>query len=469
MLMTFCVVGKMAPRKGKKGVNITMAALKVSKSSTPNDIQIPDGVTRLPHNMGPIVKSIKAEQGQTTDLGSDGQLTAVPKTRYALRSRNKSSSNQTESKQSLGASIIQDGGVNRDAQVKRPTTKRQMKEIAIYGASQRTEPYQDSRSIAVRKQSVPKQKRSPYQTYTSVPWGETPWPELGFPSTADCQRVYAILSSEHANGNLNFQRPAKIPPPSLSIAGCGETQLILDGLIRTILSGSTTFKNANSATESIVDFYGTVTKSITINGEEVTPVEGVIDWNKVRLLGVDDFRNRIRSAGLQDVNSKAIIAILEKTYGLNLERTMAFKQEKATGIPADVPGAEKLTQNQKDMEIWMFENDVISLEHLRSLSSEEVMNELIQFEGVGVKTAACVLLFGLQEPCFAVDTHCFRMAKWLGWLPKDVKSEGSRDKACAHLDVRIPDHLKYGLHQLFIEHGQNCYRCKTNTREGSTA
>lgn len=287
------------------------------------------------------------------------------------------------------------------------------------------------------------------------------------PSAADCEHVFEILRGHHANGKLRFERPAKVPPPSLEVAGCGETQQVLDGLNRTILSGSKSMKNANNAIQNIVQRYGTITKSTMISGEKITPVKGCIDWNKVREMGMAELKAVIGCGGLQQVGSEAVGNVLDTTYTVNNERIAAFKEEKETGIPADVGGAELLTQSQKDMEIWMFDNGILSLEHLRALPMETVMNQLIQFRGVGVKTAACVILFCLQEPCFAVDTHCFRIAQWLGWIPQHLKEDSGRDKAFAHLDLRIPDQLKYGLHQLFIEHGQNCHRCVAGTVEGT--
>lgn len=318
---------------------------------------------------------------------------------------------------------------------------------------------------AGEKKKILKKNLPLYQQYTSVPWGSTPFPDHLQPSEASCEKVFEILRKQHANSRLNFIRPGKIQAPSLEVAGCGETQLLLDGLARTCLSGATTMKNADNTIKRIVEYYGTITKSAMVGGKEVTPVANCIDWDKVRQEGIVRLEEIIRCGGLQRIGSKAVLGILNATHLENTERVTAFKDEKATGVPARVSGADSMKQEQKDLEIWMFENGVISLEHLRSLPAETAMKKLVQFHGVGVKTAACVLLFCLQEDCFAVDTHCFRLASWLGWIPAHLKGDSGRDKAFAHLDLRIPDHLKYGLHQLFIEHGQTCYRCKANSVE----
>lgn len=437
---------------------------------------------RLPHNMG-LVKMASSDTEQTTTTTSKDTNSATHQGRYSLRSR-KPSEPTTQPHENLDlktSKSLASSTVNPNEDTNTQPSNLDISIPAGQPSKKRQRTAKGSRSIEddkdggkgqggidiISEKRISKNVRSPYHRYAGVPWGETPWPDFTSPSPVDCEKVYDYLSKQHAGGKLKYERPAKIPPPSLEVAGCGETQLLLDGFIRTMLSGATNMKNANSAIQSVVEFYGTVTKSIVIDGEEVTPVKDSIDWNKVRLGGVDEFKHRIHSGGLQNISSRAIIANLEKVYNCNAERTAAFREEKITGIPAVIPGADKLTQSQKDMEIWMFESNIISLEHLRGLTAEEAMNELVQFKGVAIKTAACLILFGLQEPCFAVDTHCFRIAQWLGWIPGDINDQSGRHKAFAHLNLRIPDHLKYGLHQLFIEHGQNCNRCKALTREGT--
>lgn len=88
---------------------------------------------------------------------------------------------------------------------------------------------------------------------------------------------------------------------------------------------------------------------------------------------------------------------------------------------------------------------------------------LQRYPGIGVKTAACILLFCMQRPAFAVDTHVWRLCKWLSWVPENA----TRDQVFAHCDVRVPDELKCSLHQLMIVHGKECGRCKAITGENS--
>jgi DNA-(apurinic or apyrimidinic site) lyase len=97
------------------------------------------------------------------------------------------------------------------------------------------------------------------------------------------------------------------------------------------------------------------------------------------------------------------------------------------------------------------------------MNTEEAYVALIQYPGIGVKTAACVILFCLQRPCYAVDTHVWRLTKDLGWVPP----KANEIKTFAHCQVRVPDEYKYKLHQLFWHHGQECVRCRADTTKKS--
>lgn len=81
--------------------------------------------------------------------------------------------------------------------------------------------------------------------------------------------------------------------------------------------------------------------------------------------------------------------------------------------------------------------------------------ELCRFNGVGPKTAACVLMFTLGRAEFPVDTHVWRISKQQGWVP----ASATRETTYEHMNKRVPDALKYDLHCLLVEHGKRCYTC----------
>eukprot|EP01052_Picozoa_sp_SAG31_P031847 SAG31_NODE_3424_length_4291_cov_1.659113_2_plen_71_part_00 len=51
---------------------------------------------------------------------------------------------------------------------------------------------------------------------------------------------------------------------------------------------------------------------------------------------------------------------------------------------------------------------------------------------------------------FPVDTHVWKLAMKLGWVPKSATRETTYD----HLNHMVPYRLKYDLHCLLVEHGK---------------
>ncbi|KAJ9294582.1 hypothetical protein DTO271G3_6850 [Paecilomyces variotii] len=280
--------------------------------------------------------------------------------------------------------------------------------------------------------------------------GVSPFPEWPRPTPEECEEVDKLLSSVHGE----VIAPASIPEPSLTVTGCGEVPSVLDALIRTLLSGATTGNNSAMAFQGLVQKFGILQDGIG---------KGSVNWDAVRQAPVKDIFQAIKRGGLAELKSKRIKEILNMVYEENVQRRDALLKAKKDGT-AEPPGAKNETEVEKQNEIYRANEHVLSLNYIHSLSSEDAMLELVKYPGIGPKTAACVILFCLQRPCFAVDTHIFRITKWLGWIPSEKVDEV---KAFSHLEVRIPDHLKYSLHQLFIRHGKSCPRCRAITGENS--
>lgn len=223
----------------------------------------------------------------------------------------------------------------------------------------------------------------------------SPFPNFPHPTPEECRRAHKILINLHGRR----VRPQEIKA-STTRAGCGDSPSVLDALVRTILSQNTSDVNSTRAKRSMDAVYG-----------------GSDEWENIVDGGQQKLQEAIKCGGLSAVKSKVIISILQQVkekYG------------------------------------------VYSLDHLFSASNEEAMQELLSFQGVGPKTASCVLLFCLQRESFAVDTHVWRITGLLGWRPKDA----TRDETHSHLDIMIPDEEKYGLHILLVKHGKVCEECK---------
>lgn len=231
----------------------------------------------------------------------------------------------------------------------------------------------------------------------------TPFPEFARPTLEDCSRAHAILTGLHGAR----ARPAQVVA-SATAAGCGDSPSVLDALVRTILSQNTSAANSTRAKKSMDAVYG-----------------GSDRWDAIAARGQPALQKAIQCGGLAATKSKVIINILAAVrakYG------------------------------------------VYSLDHLFRASDEDAMNEMLAFPGVGPKTASCVLLFCLQRPSFAVDTHVYRLTGVMGWRPQ----EATREQAQAHLDATVPDDLKYPLHVLLIAHGRTCSACVAKAAAGAS-
>lgn len=166
-------------------------------------------------------------------------------------------------------------------------------------------------------------------------------------------------------------------------------------LVRTVLSQNTSDVNADRAYARLLARYR--------------------DWEAVLAAPIEDVMDAIRPSGLTTQKARTIQGALLTIRGAR--------------------GAMDLT-------------------FLRDLPPREALAWLTALEGVGPKTAACVLLFSLEMPAFPVDTHCLRIGKRLGWLEPSC----SADRAHTVMDELVPDELKLPLHLGMIRHGRA--RCR---------
>src|SRR6516162_3545367 len=96
------------------------------------------------------------------------------------------------------------------------------------------------------------------------------------------------------------------------------------------------------------------------------------------------------------------------------------------------------------------ERGALSLDFLRAESVERARAWLRGLDGVGPKTAAIVLVFGLRKPAFAVDTHVYRIGRRTGLIPAGFSAERSH----GWMDALIRPARRGPLHLLMIRHGR---------------
>jgi endonuclease III len=231
--------------------------------------------------------------------------------------------------------------------------------------------------------------------------GVSPFPGFSHPTPSEAHDVFHILQSEFpANGNVRKN------PSENAASTCGNVSDVIESLIGTILSQNTTAANSGRAKQNLDATFGPN------------------NFDAIARAPCAEVVQAIRHGGL--ANKKAA----------TIQRLLAAIHAK---------------------------HGAYSLQHLADASAcsdSEAMRELVAYNGVGPKTASCVLLFCLGRQSFPVDTHVFRLSKVLGWVPPNA----NRVSAQAHLDVRIPGELKYGLHVLMVSHGRSCSGCKNRAK-----
>jgi endonuclease-3 len=97
-----------------------------------------------------------------------------------------------------------------------------------------------------------------------------------------------------------------------------------------------------------------------------------------------------------------------------------------------------------------------TLQPILCLPAEQARNVLMQFPGVGPKTADVVLLFSANQPTIPVDTHVDRVAKRLGFAAANADYEAVRLGLQSLYDPR--DYLN--VHLLLIAHGRRYCRAQ---------
>ena len=95
-----------------------------------------------------------------------------------------------------------------------------------------------------------------------------------------------------------------------------------------------------------------------------------------------------------------------------------------------------------------------TLKPLRKMSDKDAEAFLLSLPGVGRKVARCVLMYSLGRQVFPVDTHCWRIARRLGWVRPTQKDKHCAPRDMDRLQSKIPPELRYSLHVNMISLGR---------------
>jgi endonuclease III len=95
-----------------------------------------------------------------------------------------------------------------------------------------------------------------------------------------------------------------------------------------------------------------------------------------------------------------------------------------------------------------------TLKPLRKMCDKDAEAFLLSLQGVGKKVARCVLMYSLGRQVFPVDTHCWRIARRIGWVRPTQKDKHCAPRDMDRLQSKIPPELRYSLHVNMISLGR---------------
>jgi endonuclease-3 len=165
----------------------------------------------------------------------------------------------------------------------------------------------------------------------------------------------------------------------------------------------------------------------------------------------------ILSQNTTDRNSGRAYRQLRATYAtweavLQAPQAELYETIKVAGL-----GKLKAERIQRTLQAIQAQRGELSLDFLTDLGLAAARQWLLSIDGVGPKTAACVLLFALGMPALPVDTHVHRVARRLGLIGPKVGAERAHDL----LEAALPAEAIYAFHVDLIQHGRRVCHART--------
>lgn len=170
---------------------------------------------------------------------------------------------------------------------------------------------------------------------------------------------------------------------------------------------------------------------------------------------IDVLVRTILSQNTNDVNSDRAMARLRGRF-----RSWAAVRDAPVGAVVDALrpaglGALKAPRIQAALKTISKEGGGrLSLDFLRRWPADRAKQWLRSLHGVGPKTAAIVLVFGLGKPAFPVDTHVYRVGRRIGLIPEDMSVEQAHD----WMEALVRPERYGAFHLLLVRHGREVCR-----------
>ena len=171
---------------------------------------------------------------------------------------------------------------------------------------------------------------------------------------------------------------------------------------------------------------------------------------KPRLAILDEVVATVLSQHTSDLNSERAFAQLKAAFPDWEQVLDAPEAQVADAIRCGGIADQKARRIQQILAAIRAREGRIDLSRLNDLDDAAVEEYLTSLPGVGPKTAACVLVFSMGRAAFPVDTHVYRIAARLGWIPPKITAA----KAHQILGQAVPPDIRYDLHIALIAHGR---------------
>ena len=183
---------------------------------------------------------------------------------------------------------------------------------------------------------------------------------------------------------------------------------------------------------------------------------GYPDWRNP-LPPLDELVSTILSQNTNDINRDRAFDALTARYSSWEEVRDADEQDVIDTIRTAGLANQKGPRIQKILTQITEQKGSLDLSFLDEMQTEDARQWLLQFKGVGPKTAAIVLQFSLGKPAFPVDTHVYRVTGRIGIRPEKM----SANQAHIYLEELLPEETYYPAHLNIIRFGREiCHALK---------
>ncbi|MGB3702197.1 MAG: endonuclease III [Anaerolineales bacterium] len=176
---------------------------------------------------------------------------------------------------------------------------------------------------------------------------------------------------------------------------------------------------------------------------------GYPDWRNP-LPPLDELVSTILSQNTNDTNRDRAFEALRSRFPTWEEVRDADSQQVIESIRPAGLANQKGPRIQKILKEITEQKGSLDLYFLCDMPTDEARQWLLQFKGVGPKTAAIVLQFSLGKPAFPVDTHIYRVTGRTGIRPEKMNA----DQAHFYLEQLLPEEAYYPAHLNIIRLGR---------------